>query len=226
LYAAAPLRIMTETDSLGLARRLVKEPGVIKMAWKREVAALLLCWLLGFPLALRASGGKQENPDAKVDYASARRDILRFEVAVNEAINSTFSASPFAVVQKAKGVYLEGYGVSFSFLVNIHRAVVTTPFGEIIRSRPGVTPDLKKRRIEELKEKLIGVIQDKGEILRELREEDYVTIVAFVEDRNFPDEPNVEKTIVLSARKKDLDELAHRNGRPKEFKQRIKIVEY
>jgi hypothetical protein len=187
------------------------------MDLKRDITALWLLGILGLPLAVRAS-------DVKVNYASTQQDILRFEAAVNEAINSTFSASPFAVVQKAKGAYLQGYGISLAFLVNIHRAVVNTPFGEI-RTR-GVTPDLKRRRIEELKEKLIQVLQANGETFRQLRKEDHVTIVAFVEDRNFPGEPNEDKTIVLSALKKDLDELGHGDDRLKELKQRIKIIEY
>jgi hypothetical protein len=187
------------------------------MVSKRDLAGLLL-WMMGLSLAARAS-------DVKLNYAFTQQDILRFEAAVNEVIQSTFSASPFAIVQKAKGAYLQGYGVSIAFLVNIHRAVVNTPFGEI-RSRGGMTPDLKRKRIEELKENLIRVLQDSGGAFRQLRKEDYVTIVAFVEDRNFPDEPSASKTIVLSALKKDLDELGRKNDRLKEFKQRMKIVEY
>jgi hypothetical protein len=203
----------------------MEEPGGTKMALKRNVAALVLCWMLGFSLVARANGGNQENVDVKVDYASAQQDILRFEAAINEVITSTFSASPFAVVQKAKGAYLQGYGFSFAFLVNIHRAVIHTPFGDV-RSRPEMTPDLKKQMVEDLKEKLIRILQSSGETFRQLRKEDSITIIAFVEDRNFPGEPNADKTIVLSALKRDLDELGHRNDHLKEFKQRMKIVEY
>jgi len=199
---------------------------VTKMILKRGVTALILCWILGFPFAVRTSAGKRENTEARVDYASTRQDIQRFESAVNEVVFSTFSANSFAVVQKAKGAYLEGYGVSFAFLVNIHRAVVNTPFGEVIRSRVEATPELKKRRIEELKEKLIRVLQNNGDIFRQLPGEDWVTIVAYIEDRNFPGEPSENKTIVMSALKKDLDEFGNRSERLKEFKQRIKIVEY
>ena len=142
----------------------------------------------------------------------AQQDILKFELVINDVINSTFSSSPFAVVQKAKGRLSAGYGISLTLLINIHRAVINTPFGQV-RERSDITPELKKRRIEELKEKLIRMLQDNGEIFRQLRKEDTVTIVAFFEDRNFPDEPNANKTIVLSALKKDLDELGHKIDR-------------
>jgi hypothetical protein len=129
------------------------------------------------------------------------------------------------LVNKAKGAYLQGYGVSFTFLINIHRAVSRTPFGQV-RTKTAVTSDEKMRRIEELKEKLILFLQDSGNSFQQLRKDERVTIVAFVEDRNFPDEPSANKTIIMSTMKKDLDELGHKSDRAREFKQRMKIVEY
>jgi hypothetical protein len=192
---------------------------------KRQRAGLLLYVTLGLLLASSSAGGKQEGIDSRQDYASARQDIPRFESKINDVINSSFSTSPFAVVQKAKGAYLQGYGFSFAFLVNIHRAVKNTPFGQV-QTGANITQELKKQRIEELKEKLIQVLQNSGETFRMLRKEEYVTIIAYVEDRNFPDEPSANKTIVLSALKRDLDEFGRRSDLAKEFKQRMKIVEY
>jgi len=160
-----------------------------------------------------------------MDYGMAKQDILRFESVVNDVINNTFSSSPFAVVYKAKGAYLPGYGVSLTFTINIHRAVVNTPFGQV-RSSADISPEIKRRRIDEVREKLIKVLRENGDGFRQLRKDDNVTIVAFFEDRNFPDEPNGNKTLVLSILKKDLDELGHKIERSKEFRQRMKIVEY
>jgi hypothetical protein len=203
----------------------MKEPDVIKMTSRYNSLALffLSAFLLSFP-ALSFSGN-QETADARVDYASARENIQRFEDVINGTINSSFSSSPFAVVQKAKGAYLQGYGVSFAFLVNIHRAVINTPFGQM-HSKAAISSDLKAQRIDELKEKLIQLLQDSGDTFQQLRKEEHVTIIAFIEDRNFPGEPNANRTIVMSTLKRDLDEFGHRNDRVREFKQRMKIVEY
>jgi hypothetical protein len=202
----------------------MKESDQIKMIYKRSAAALLLLWILGFSLVAHATGS-QDSSDVRADYLSTREDILKFENVINEALNSIFSSSSFAVVQKPKGVYLQGYGINFTFVINIHRAMVSTPFGEV-RARSAVTPEMKIQRIEELKGKLIQVLQNNSEIFQHIRKEENVSIVAFFEDRNFPGEPSANKTIVLTALKKDLDELGHRNDRLKEFKQRMKIVEY
>ncbi len=174
-------------------------------------------------VALPLSAG-QENSDLKIDYGIMQQDILKFELVVNEVVNGTFSSDPIVVVQKPKGAYLPGYGVTLSFTINIHRAVINTPFGQI--SRASVSPETKKRRIEDLKEKLIRALQESGNDFRQLRKDDSISVIAFIEDRNFPDEPNENKTIVLSAFKKDLDEFGRRMDRLREFKQRMKIVEY
>jgi hypothetical protein len=182
--------------------------------------ALLLAGLL---VGARAYPAVQE--DTRMDPASARREIQNFEAALNNAINATFSSSPFALVQKPKGVLLQGYGISFSFLINIHRAVINTPFGEV-HTQPDITPELKKRKIEELKDRLIRVLADNGDGLKQLRPNETVSIVLFLEDRNFPDEPNENKTVVLSVLKKDLDDFGRGEDRWKELKPRIKTVEY
>jgi hypothetical protein len=167
----------------------------------------------------------QEARETKVDYVATQRDISRFEEVLNGLIDRTFSSSPFAVVQKAKGAYLPGYGISLTFTINIHRAVINTPFGQVRRPST-VTPDIKRKLIEELKEKLIRAMYENGDNFGQLSKDDLITIVAFFEDRNFPDEPSENKTIVLSTLKKDLDELGGKVDRLKAFRQRIKIVEY
>ena len=185
---------------------------------------IFLAWILAFSIAALPFGANQDSADAKVDYGMAQKDIFKLELAINDVINNDFSSSQFAIIQPAKGFFLPGYGINLSFQINIHRAVINTPFGQV---RPNSeTLELKMKRIEDLKEKLIRMLQKNGDGIRQLRKDDNITIVAFIEDRNFPDEPNANKTIVMIASKKDLDELGHRDDRFKEFKQRMKIVEY
>lgn len=203
----------------------MREFGVIKAVSKRLAAVLLLIGISGLPPALYSFEKGQAGSQDKIDYAAAQQDILRFQSVVDGVITSLFSSSPFAVVQKAKGVYLAGYGMSFAFVVNIHRAILNTPFGRVDRG-PSASPELKQRLINELKEKLIRLIQENADSFGKLEKNEHIAIIAFIEDRNFPDEPSGNKTIVLTALKKDVDEFGHQNERLKEFKQRIKIVEY
>jgi hypothetical protein len=204
--------------------------------WLHFVQFMLLLFLMvaaGAPLAhARKSGAgrdsrqsTQNSADIRIDYNLARREIQSLEAAINGVINSMFSNSPFALTQKAKGAYLKGYGFIFNFLVDIHRAVINTPFGTA-RVYPEMMLEEKKKRIEEVKEKLARVIFDSGDGLRQLPKDESVTIVAFLQDRSFPDEESISRTIVMRASKKDIDELAHKENRFKELKQRIEVIEY
>ncbi len=180
---------------------------------------------------LGAAGLRAQTPtapravsDSRVDYESARREILGLESAINTVLAETFS-NPFGLVNRTKGAYIPGYGQIFNFLINIQRAVVNTPFGEY-RSGPTVNPAEKKQRIEELKDKLVRTLLAHAGDLGQLPQGESITIVAFFEDRNFPEQDKQDKTVVLSTLKKDLDEWAAKPGQWKEFKQRMKIVEY
>jgi hypothetical protein len=185
------------------------------------MSAVLMC----VQARAQVAAGSQATGEARLDPAQIRLEIRNFETVLNSAITAAFSSSPFALVQKVKGVYLPGYGMSFTFLINIHRAMVNTPFGEVRRGET-VTPDQKKRRIDELLDRLTLGLQENGGKFRQLRKEESVTIVAFFEDRNFPDEANQNKTVLISATERDLEEFAGQANRFQEFKQRVKTIEY
>ncbi len=181
--------------------------------------------LLGLPARAQTPQSAQGEGDARVNYALARREIQAFETVLNNMIAAAFSSSPFALVQKTKGVYLQGYGTSFNFLINIHRAMVSTPFGEIRRFE-NTSPEQKRKRIEDLTDKLVRTLLEYGSYLTQLPKDESVAIVAFYEDRNFPDEANQNRTVVISATKRDLEDFGGNQNRLKEFRQRVKIIEY
>jgi hypothetical protein len=186
--------------------------------------ALFAIWIFLIPtLGAQSPRAPQSGAEARVDYNLARREIQNMESVIDTLVSSSFS-NPFAVVHKTKGVYLQGYGITFNFLVNINRAGIKTPFG-VVKGRE-ITPDEKRKRIEEVKDKLVRILVDHGDTLSQLRKEESATIVGFFEDRRLLDEENHDKTLVLRAFKKDLEELARKEHRWKELKQRMEIIEY
>jgi len=191
----------------------------------QAILTMLFSSFLCVPLHAQGPSVRQE-AGVKVDFAMAQKEIIAFEMVLNKVIASSFSASSFALTNRPKGVYLPGHGEVFTFLINVHRAVVDTPFGKIRQAN--VAPEVKKRLIEDLKVKLIRSLLDNSSLFTQLRKEDAVTVVAFMEDQNFPDEPSQNKTIVLSALRRDLDEITLRKDDDKlnEFIQRMKIIEY
>jgi len=183
------------------------------------LSALFVFWLGVAPSIAQGS----RNLTGSVDYAAVSREIRGFEAIVNKALGAAFNGAPFAVYQQAKGVYLQGYGATFCFTINIHRALVT-PFGVV--GGKDTTPEQKRRRIEDLKDRLSRILLENGEDLKQLRKEDTITIVGFFEDRNFPEEPNQNKTVILSVIKKDLENVIRAEDRWREFKLRMKSFEY
>jgi len=185
----------------------------------RRLAGIVALATLVIPLA----ASPQAAGDYRPDTALVRTEIRAFEVLLNRVVGSIFGSVTFAT-QPAKGAYLPSYGASFSFVVNIHRALINTPLGEI--RRDGITPDEKKKRIEGLKERLVRLLFENADNLRQLRREENIAIVAFIEDRSFPEEESQNRTVVLSVARKDVEGVAGNEERWKDFRQKVRILEY
>lgn len=183
-----------------------------RQVWIGALALGFLC----LPLAA------QTVKEVKVDYSQVRPCIQGFEFAISEAINATFT-NQLGIMQKPKGAYLRGYGYEFSFLLDIRRAI-QTPFG-LLNNDPDTTPEQRKQRIENFKDKLVRVLLSRGPGMAQLQKNESIAIIAHFEEFN-PAEGTVSKTLILSVLKSDLDAVGNRQDRLDEFKQRVKTVEY
>ena len=166
----------------------------------------------------------QGTKGVNVDYGQERPLINSFEMAISEAIATTFPG-PFGQVQKPKGVHLPGYGYAFMFGINIRRGLINTPFGAYPNDQE-ITPEQKKQRIEGLKEKLVRLLFLQGSRLTLQRNETLAICALFEETNPASPEENSNKTLILSVTKSDLDELASKQERFNELRQKVKIIEY
>jgi hypothetical protein len=197
--------------------------GGLKVNWearKRSVllVALVLCFG-GPPLCAQNSG------ETKTDYPGASREIQSLEIAINGAIQRTFSG-PFGLVSPPIGGYLPGYGYVFNFVVNIKRGMTSTPFG-MMKTGEELSPEEKTRRIDGLKDELVRILLNSGNGFVKLQKNESIAIMAYFEEFNpLIPEGKETKTLILSVSKSDLSDLANRQDRYNEFKQKVKIVEY
>jgi hypothetical protein len=194
-------------------------------AFKRHIrvglAAGVLCLALLVIPALPQ--GKAPSMRSSTYYNSIKGEIQAFESVLNKRLEQQFK-HPLAIVDKPKGVYLYGYGALFTFLVNVNRASFKTPFGEH-KIGELETPEQKKQRIQEVKEMVIKTLSDHAGALGQLSPRDFVVVVAHFEDNNELDELKKNKTVIIRASKKELDE--HR-AKPNysEFRRRVEVLEY
>jgi hypothetical protein len=201
------------------------EIGMTMVRLKRSIILGALALSLSCATLLaQGSHGAPNAAEYRPDYPSMRREIQGFETVMDKTIRAIFGGSKLPVTAKPMGVYLSGYGVAFSYTVNVYRGALSTPFGAVQGEE--FTPEQKRRLIEDVKENLSKVLFENGVSLRQIRGDDAITIVGFFEDRNFPEERNQIKTVVMSILKKDLDEASRAEDRWKEFKMRMKAVEY
>jgi hypothetical protein len=185
---------------------------------RRRVCAGLPVFLL-FCLPYAARGAQE----AKVDYHQVRAPILSFEKLIGEIIKTTLPGD-FGLVQKPKGAFVPDSGYNFMFLVNVDRGLIHSPMGTFVNP-DSTTPEMKKKKIELLKGMLVQLLYSQGSTLPLLRKDKAVTIVAFFEEFT-PEEGNVNKTLIISVLKSDIDESVSKKLSLEEFKNRVKIVDY
>ncbi len=156
------------------------------------------------------------------DLGALKKEILLFERTLDIKLSQIPNAM-LAVVDRTKGVYLKGYGIVFTFLVNINRAVIRTPFGDRPVGKRQTAED-KRRRIQEIREMLLTALKEDPGAFKLLDANDAVAIVAHFEDSNELDDAKRNKTIVLRILKRDLD--TYKSYGYEKFKERVVIDEY
>ncbi|MBI3939528.1 MAG: hypothetical protein HY315_01720 [Acidobacteria bacterium] len=178
----------------------------VQIAWS---LGLLAC----FPVLLR--GGNA------IDYRLMRNEIQIFENILQTAIKNEFS-HPLALVHEPRGAYLPGYGVNFTFLLNVNRDEVNTPFG--VKRFGAARPRAEKiRAVREIMLKLLG---DFGNALTQLGMEENFTITAHLEDRTALVPSEAEQVLVFRVGKKTLSDYGARKIDVKQFRDHVETIEY
>jgi len=184
--------------------------------WRTGYGFLVLS-LICLPLA---SQGAQ---NGKIDSKQLRAPIRSFENLIAEVVKATLPGD-FGVVQDPKGAFVPDTGYNFWFMVNVNRGVINSPFGQL--RGPAPSQEMKKQKLATLKEMLVQLLYSHGSSMPMLLSRDKtITIVARFEDFT-PDEGTVDKTLILSVTKGDIDESLSKQLSINEFKNRVKIFEY
>src|ERR1051325_6836052 len=159
----------------------------------------------------------------KPNLPKLREQIGVMESVLNQNLSQAFPG-PFGYLDKARGAYLPGYGLVFTFEVNLNpRPASLGPFGvdpvqsgkermAAIRKNRQVALDLSQR-----------VLADFGHTL-EVTSDEWVTIV--VQGAAVGPQGMEKSTLVVRAQKRDIEQFRSNAIDRTAFLNRIAVVEY
>lgn len=159
-----------------------------------------------------------------IDYRLMRNEIQIFETILRTAIKNEFN-HPLALVNEPRGAYLPGYGVNFTFLLNVNRDEVNTPFG-VKRFNSGAAARPRVEKIRTVREMALKLLGDYGNTLTQLTTDESLTITAHIEDRTALVPSEQEEVLVFRVSKKALSDYSMRKIDAKQFRERVETIEY
>lgn len=202
----------------------MKEENVKKVRYFTRKRGSKAMWYIGLVVFAGWLSSVNGLAQQHLNLERLKQDTEIFERIVHEVLKQNFS-DPFAITSEPRGAYLQGYGMLFSFQINVNRRTIRTPFGEVRDPRP-----TSRRTTEEhmrvIRTNLIDVLIEYGDSIKQLGGHDRISIAAYVDDRNELDARKSRKTLVLTASKDDVDLVAMKKISAENFKDRIDVMEY
>lgn len=155
----------------------------------------------------------------KANLVQLREQIAIFESVLNEHLNQSFPG-PFAYLDKARGAYLPGYGLIFTFEVSLTRPA------SLFEAQPSdkVRREEQQQRRAAAKELAQKVLADFGHALTSLSAADSVSIV--VHTLAVTTQGLEKGTMVVRAQKRDIDQLRANTISRDAFLHRLEVLEY
>ena len=174
-------------------------------------------------LLVASAGSALATSLEKQDLAKLRDQIGVMESVLNQNISQAFPG-PFGYLDKARGAYLPGYGLVFTFEVNLNpRPASLGPFGvDQVQSDKDRVATIRKNRQAAL-ELSQRVLADFGHTL-EVTPDEWVTIV--VQGAALGPQGMEKSTLVVRAQKRDIEQFRANAIDRTAFLNRIAVVEY
>ena len=177
-------------------------------------------------LAMVAGAGSALAADLeKANLTRMREQIRVLESVLNENLNQIFPA-PFAYLDKARGAYLPGYGVVFSFEVNLNPQPASLgPFGP---ARPQQSPRERGEEAQKHRQEALDmserVLADFGHTLEQLPA--YETVAVVIHGTSVGQQGIERSTTVVRAQKSDIDQFRASAIDRAAFLHRLQVLEY
>jgi hypothetical protein len=158
------------------------------------------------------------------ELTAVKQNIQVFEGILTTVLAQNFP-DPFAVLEKPKGVYLEGFGAVFSFEIDI--ATVRRPN---LFNQTRSTPEEEKKAIAEelpkLKELMVKTLAEHADSMESLGPDSQVAIVAQLFNSGLLSQPLELKTIIVRTAKRNVIDFKAGRSNYEDLKKKIEMVQY
>ncbi|MGH9341383.1 MAG: hypothetical protein ACRD1R_17810 [Acidobacteriota bacterium] len=164
-------------------------------------------------------------PENSLDLEAFKRDTRIFESIMSERLKQNFP-NPFAITAQPIGAYLPGYGMALSFSLNINRATITWPWGELQAPRRVGGYRNKRDQISQLQATILGCLANYGHTIKQLSSRDRISVYVHVDDRNELDPTKNTTILVFTAKRSDIEAFTTQVITYEEFSRKVEVAEY
>lgn len=179
------------------------------------ICAILLAVLLGTSILVSKPGQ---------DLAAVKQNIEVFEGILSTVLQQNFT-DPFAVLEKPKGAYLDGFGAVFSFEIDIATVKRPNLFSQA-RSTPEEEKKVFNERFPRLKDLMQKTLAEHGDSMNSIGPEEQIAVVAQLFNSGFLSRPMELKTAIVRTSKKNI--LDYKAGRLnyEDLKRKMEVSQY
>jgi hypothetical protein len=176
---------------------------------------------------LLASPLLAQTPSTSSDSGPNMRELKKeseiFENIINTALRQAVP-HPMLIAEKARGSYLEGYGIAFTMTINLNRKLIIFP-----KSKSSDKADSSKDPTHEfmvkIRRTLTSVLGLYGDTIKQLNDDAHISIVVHVLSRSVINNENFTRIMVLSTTKNVIAEH-RRKLNSREFHSKVHYIEY
>lgn len=174
--------------------------------------------------ALAVSPPAAEN-GRKPDLQQLKRECELFETIVLTALGQAVP-NPLFIAEKPRGTYLDGYGITFSFTLNLNRSLILFPRPSQQKAQPANDDSSLARNMADVRKCLIEILGQYGATLKQLPVDSKISIIAHVLKRSVDPNLQTNRIMILTITRADVEQYQREKISFEDFKKRVSYLEY
>jgi hypothetical protein len=162
----------------------------------------------------------------KPDLQQLKRESELFETIVLTALGQAVP-NPLFIAEKPRGTYLDGYGITFNFTLNMNRSLVLFPKPAQQRNQPPAGDEASlARNMATVRKCLTEILGQYGASLKQLPSEAKISIIAHVMKRSVDPNLQTNRIMILTVTRADVEQYQREKISFEDFKKRVGYLEY